>query len=106
MLAPFLGFLWSVVGVFIQALSGRQRFNVLGALNAMMHELITITNNAYITAESVCVLLEKIAKLYVAIPITIFLNNARYQRCVLVMEKLKARRLNCAFYRPNRRISI
>ena len=29
-LAPFLGFLWSVVRVFIQAPSGRQRFNVLG----------------------------------------------------------------------------
>ena len=62
-LAPFLGFLWSVVRVFIPAPSGRQRFNVLGALNAVTHELITITNDAYITAESVCALLEKIANL-------------------------------------------
>ena len=60
-LAPFLGLLWSVVRVFMQAPSGRQRFNVLGALNAITHELITITNDAYITAESVCALLEKIA---------------------------------------------
>jgi hypothetical protein len=51
-LAPFLGFLWSVVRVFIQAPSGRQRFNVLGALNAITHELLTVTNDAYITAES------------------------------------------------------
>ena len=29
-LAPFLGFLWSVMRVFIQAPSGRQRFNILG----------------------------------------------------------------------------
>ena len=64
-LAPFLGFLWSVMRVFIQAPSARQRFNVLGALNAITHELITITNDAYITAESVCALLEKIAQLYV-----------------------------------------
>ena len=49
-LAPFLGFLWSVVRVFIQAPAGRQRFNVLGALNAITHELITVTNDAYITA--------------------------------------------------------
>ncbi len=28
-LAPFLGFLWSVARIFIQAPSGRQRFNVL-----------------------------------------------------------------------------
>ena len=72
-LAPFLGFLWSVVRVFIQAPSGRQRFNVLGALNAITHELITITNETYINAESVCALLEKIANLYVGIPISIFL---------------------------------
>lgn len=103
-LAPFLGFLWSVVRVFIQAPSGRQRFNVLGALNAMTHELITITNDAYITAESVCALFEKIAKLYVGIPITIFLDNARYQRCALVMEKAKSLNIELCFlpaYSPN-----
>jgi hypothetical protein len=60
-LAPFLGFLWSMVRVFIQAPSGRQRFNALGALDAMMHELITITNETYVNAESVCALFEKIS---------------------------------------------
>ena len=39
-LAPFLGFLWSLTRLFIQAPAGRQRFNVLGALNAVTHELI------------------------------------------------------------------
>lgn len=33
-LAPFLGFLWSWTRLFLPAPSGRQRFNVLGALNA------------------------------------------------------------------------
>ena len=103
-LAPFLGFLWSVVRIFIQAPSGRQRFNVLGALNAMTHELITITNDAYITAESVCALLEKIANLYVGIPISIFLDNARYQRCALVIEKARSLNIELCFlpaYSPN-----
>lgn len=103
-LAPFLGFLWSVVRVFIQAPSGRQRFNVLGALNAMTHELITVTNDAYITAESVCTLLEKISNLYVGIPISIFLDNARYQRCALVIEKAKSLNVELCFlpsYSPN-----
>jgi len=76
--------------VFIQAPSGRQRFNVLGALNAITHELITVTNDACITAESVCTLLEKIANLYVDIPLSIFLDNARYQRCILVIKKREA----------------
>ena len=44
-LAPFLGFLWSVVRLFIQAPSGRQRFNVLGCLNAITHELVLVTND-------------------------------------------------------------
>ena len=34
-LAPFLGFLWCFARVFIKAAPGRQRFNVLGALNAI-----------------------------------------------------------------------
>jgi len=103
-LAPFLGFLWSVVRVFIQAPSGRQRFNVLGALNAITHELITVTNDAYITAESVCALLEKIANLYVALPISIFLDNVRYQKCALVREKAKSLNIELCFlpsYSPN-----
>jgi len=103
-LAPFLGFLWSVVRVFIQAPSGRQRFNVLGALNAVTHELITITNDAYITAESVCALLVKIADLYRGLPLSIVLDNARYQRCALVMEKAKNLNIELCFlpsYSPN-----
>lgn len=103
-LAPFLGFLWSVVRVFIQAPSGRQRFNVLGALNAITHELVTVTNDAYITAVSVCELLEKIAKLYAGRPISIFLDNARYQKCALVKEKAISLNIELCFlpsYSPN-----
>ena len=37
-LAPFLGFLWSFKRLFIKALAGRKRFNVLGALDAITHE--------------------------------------------------------------------
>lgn len=88
-LAPLLGFLWSLVRVFVQAPSGRQRFNVLGALNAMTHELITITNETYINAESVCALLEKIAHLYVGLPISIFLDNARYPKMRFGQRKSK-----------------
>jgi len=103
-LAAFLGFLWSVTRMFIQAPSGRQRFNVLGALNAITHEMITITNDTYITAESVCALLEKLAALKLGIPITIFLDNARYQRCALVIEKAKSLSIELCFlpaYSPN-----
>jgi len=103
-LAPFLGFLWSVVRVFIQAPAGRQRFNVLGALNAITHELITVTNDAYITAESVCALLDKLDKLKLGVPISLFLDNARYQRCALVIQKAASLDIELCFlpsYSPN-----
>ena len=45
-LAAFLGYLWSFGRLFIKSPSGRQRFNVLGALNAITHDLITVTNDA------------------------------------------------------------
>jgi transposase len=103
-LAAFLGFLWSVKRLFLQAPSGRQRFNVLGALNAMTHEMITVTNDAYINAESVCLLLKKLAALKLGIPITLFLDNARYQKCALVLEKAISLQIELCFlpsYSPN-----
>ncbi|MDE3089251.1 MAG: IS630 family transposase, partial [Chloroflexota bacterium] len=103
-LAPFLGFLWSVARLFIQAPSGRQRFNVLGALNAITHELITVTNNSYITGTEVCALLQKLAALNLGVPITVFLDNARYQKCALVTTLAESLRIELCFlpaYSPN-----
>lgn len=62
-LGAYLGFLRCLVRVVLRAPSGRQRFNVLGALNAVTHELISVTNETYINALSVCELLAKIAAL-------------------------------------------
>lgn len=83
-LAPFLGFLWCFVRIFIPAPSGRQRFNVLGALNAVTHQLVTVTNDRYINADSVCELLHKLTALNLTVPITLILDNARYQKCAIV----------------------
>jgi len=103
-LAAFLGHLWSFVRVFIKAPSGRQRFNVLGALNAVTHELITVTNTTYITATEVCELLRKLAALNLGVPITIFLDNARYQKCALVMSVAASLNIELCYlppYSPN-----
>jgi transposase len=103
-LAPFLGFLWSVVRLFIQAPSGRQRFNVLGCLNAITHELVMVTNDTYITAETVCTLLHQLAALNLKVPITIFLDNARYQKCALVQATAASLHIELCFlpaYSPN-----
>jgi transposase len=103
-LAPFLGFLGCFRRVFIKAPAGRQRFNVLGALKAFTHELITVTNDTYLNAESVCEVLRKLAALNLAVPITPFLDNARYQKCVLVMTLAQSLNIALCFlpaYSPN-----
>ena len=82
--APFLGVLWGVQRLFVKAPSGRQRFNVLAALPATAHELFTVTNLTYITATTVCELWQGLAGAYPGVPLTIVLDNARYQRCALV----------------------
>ena len=77
---------WCFERLYIASASGRQRFNVLGAVNAITKEIITVTNESYINAESVCLLLKKIAENYPGRLITIVLDNARYQKCELVMQ--------------------
>ena len=50
----------------------------------MTHELITVTNDTYINAQSVCDLLRRIAQLGFEVPITLVADNARYQKCRIV----------------------
>jgi transposase len=103
-LASFLGYVWCFVRKFVKAASGRQRYNVLGALNARTHELITEINTTYINAASVCALLHKIAAACLGLPITLVLDNARYQRCALVQDLAKQLGIELLFlpsYSPN-----
>jgi transposase len=103
-LGAYLGWLWCFARVLVRAPSGRQRFNVLGALNAITHQLVTITNESYITASSVCDLLDKLAGLGLQEPLTVIMDNARYQRCRLVMERAAALGIELLFlptYSPN-----
>jgi transposase len=88
----------------VRAPSGRQRFNVLAALHAISHELVTVTTESYINALSVCELLEKIAALGLSPPITLVMDNARYQRCRLVLERASQLGIELLFlppYSPN-----
>jgi transposase len=84
--------------------SGRKRYNVLAALNAVTHEVIRVANHSYINAESVCGLLRQIAAAGLPRPITLVLDNARYQRCALVQSLARSLRIELLFlpsYSPN-----
>ena len=59
---------------------------MLGALNPITYEIITIINETYINSKSVCQLLLKIKNLNLKIPVTLVMDNARYQRCQLVKD--------------------
>jgi transposase len=102
--APFSGYLWSLTRIFIKAPAGRKRFNVLGAIDAVTHKLVTITNESYINALSVCELLKEIAKQYPGMLITIVSDNAKYQKCQIVRdlaESLNIELLYLPAYSPN-----
>lgn len=101
---PFLGFVWCLVRLFVPGPCGRQRYNVLAALNAVSHEVIRVANHSYINAVSVCALLRLIAAAGLARPITVVLDNARYQHCALVQALARSLKIELLFlptYSPN-----
>jgi len=100
---PFLGCLWCLVRLFIRAPAGRKRYSVLAALNAITHKVHRVTTTATINAESVCTLLRHLA-VAVGGPITLVLDNARYQHCALVQDLAATLRIELLFlpsYSPN-----
>jgi transposase len=90
--------------LFIQAPSGHQRFNVLGALNTITHQVFTVTNQTYITAVQVCEVLTQLAALERGVPLTVVLDTARYQRGRRVLEHTASLGIELLFlppYSPN-----
>lgn len=80
-MGAFLAMLWSFTRIFIKTSSGRKRFNVLGALNAVTLQMVTVVNDSYINAWSVAELLKKLRDLHPNKKITLILDNAKYQSC-------------------------
>lgn len=100
----YLCSLWSFTRIFMRAASGRQRFNVLGAWNAMTRELITVINTTVVNTETMCELLRKLAALGLSGSITLVLDNARYQRNAAVQSSAEELGITLLFlpsYSPN-----
>ena len=105
-MGAFLGMVWSFVRLLLPSASGRKRHNVLGAYDPIRHEAITVTNDTYINQDVFCEFLEKIAKAYAdsGRPITLILDNARYQKCQSVANKAKELNIELLYlppYSPN-----
>jgi transposase len=100
----FLCCLWSIVRVFVRAASGRQRFNVLGAWDAVTRAFLAVTNTAVVNTETMCELLRKVASAGLVGPITVVLDNAKYQRNKVVQglaAELSITLLYLPSYSPN-----
>ena len=100
----FLCGLWSVARVFVRAASGRQRFNVLGAWDAVARTLTTVTNTTVVNADTMCELLGAVAARGLTGPVTLVLDNARYQRNDVVKGRAKELGIELLFlpsYSPN-----
>lgn len=103
-LQPFLCSLWCAFRVFIKASAGRNRINVLGAVNAITKEVITFTNTTYITSSTLIDFLKLLKEKHADKPIAIVLDNARYQHCFLVTTFAKSLGIHLLFlppYSPN-----
>ena len=83
-LGTFLCHLWTKARLFVKAAAGRQRYNVLGAWNVVTQTLVAVTNTTVVNSETACELLRKIAAQSLGHPVTLVLDNARYQHCRLV----------------------
>jgi transposase len=103
-LEPFICALWCLARLFVKAAAGRNRINVLGAVNAVTKEVVTLANTTYISAETIIVFLNQLKGHYGGMPLKIVLDNARYQHCKLVGQAAKSMGITLLFlpsYSPN-----
>ena len=100
----FLGGVYSKVRRFVRTFSGRQRYNVLGAIDFATRKVHTITNTTYITASEICQMLRSLASEYAGKKIHVVLDNARYQKCDAVTTLAHDLKIDLVYlppYSPN-----
>lgn len=104
-LAPFLGWLWSFARVFIKAPAGRQRLNVIGAVDAITKQLHFLSNTTRVNTDTMLAFLIHLREHYLTtLPLYLVLDNARYQhnRAVKALaEQLSITLLFLPPYSPN-----
>lgn len=84
-LGAFVTNSWSCERQYIKSNTGRNRINVLGAVDAYSKEVTTFINTTYINVEAVKTFLQSLHDKYQQ-KIYIVMDNARYQHCAEVMN--------------------
>jgi transposase len=96
--------LWSILRAFVRATSGRQRFNVLGAWDAVGRTLAAVTDTTVVNTDTMAELLQVVASQGRVGPVTLVLGNARCQRNDAVRGQAKDLGIELPFlpsYSPN-----
>lgn len=100
----FLCFLWSFKRIFIKSSAGRQRINVVGAVDAITKKISIMTNTETINGQTIMAFLSYLREIYTILPIYIILDNAKYQHCKAVIAFAETLNIHLVFlptYSPN-----
>lgn len=100
----FLGYLWCLVRWGVPTGSGRQRYSVLAALDAVARTLVREATDGTVTEVTAGRLLLKVRAANPTGPITVVWGNARYQHTALVRSIAAYARIDLVYlppYSPN-----
>lgn len=78
----------------------RQCYNVLAAIDSHHHETISIRTTENINAQTIQSLLDKIRDQHPLVPITLVMDNARYQHCAAVEQHAARHQIELLFLPP------
>lgn len=79
---------WCFERRWVRSASGRKRFNVLGAVNAITKRLVSVSTEGGVNSETVCSLLVDLYNQHLDTgeTVTVVLDNVRYQHARIVKE--------------------
>lgn len=103
-LEAFTCHVWCKEPLFLKTGAGRNRFNLLGCVDPFSLELIHSHSMTYVDAEQTKAFLEKVRLSAGDTPVSIVLDNARYQHCQVVRQKALELNIDLLFlppYSPN-----
>ena len=103
-LEAFLCHVWCKKPLYLRSGAGRNRFNVLGCIDPVNFDFIESHSMVYVDAEQVKAFLVKVRNASGESPVSIVLDNARYQHCNAVKEKAAELNIDLIFlpsYSPN-----
>lgn len=95
---------WCKGQLYLPTGAGRNRFNLLGAIDPFSLDLVQSHSMKYVDAGQVKAFLEKVRDQSGDIPVSLILDNARYQHCQAVKDKAAELGIDLIFlppYSPN-----